>query len=451
MPVNKPFELESHFAPSWEGRAWVDWGGSEVNQDKLREVGGFKFLSYHIFADVKCSKIRYSSLKSWHHRKTKLMQEIKTYDADILCLQDVDHYSDWWQPQLMYLGYDSIFKQRTDLVDEHLEGVLIAYKRDLFQLFKTDDVIFNNAGQYESALIERRCRTDDVGLIAFLQPWKPNYLDSALCVVSAMLSDEEPDIEVDVRFEQARYLAQCIESANRSYHLPVIIGMSMNDTPDSAAYHVLRTGRSQLMPKAPRQVPRPIIEPYSRNSVRILWKPPPMTEADPTILEYTVCWRPGGNLSIGYSLTKKAAAGDCIQYESSLGDDGLRRTVALEYRSMLITNLASETPFEFKVAATNYIGQGDWSRASEPYVLKNPPKASPKKPLKILKNLAAVKELCETLDMQEDDWNVHVSGVGCLFCILTLLSLARMLTSQTFMIKEQILRPELWMGSPIGR
>lgn len=386
----------------------MDWG-SAVDDNRLREVGGFKFLSYNVFSDGKCTKIRYSSTKSWFHRKTKLLQEIKTYNADIMCLQDVDHYADWWQPQLMYMGYDSLYKKRTDEVEEHLDGVLIAYKRDLFQLFKTEDVIFNLSGEQQSTLIRRRCRTDDVGLMAFLQPWRADFLDSAICIVSAMLSDNEPEDQVDVRFEQARYLTECIESENRSYHVPVIIGMSMHDTPDSAAYHVLRTGRSQLMPKAPQQVPQPIVEPFSRNSVYVKWKPPPTTEADPTITRYTVCWRPGGNLSIGYSLSKWTTSGDCIQYVSTEGDDGLRRTVALEYRYLLIPNLSSETPFEFKVAATNVIGQGEWSRASEPFVLQNPPKASPKKPLNILKNYQQVKELCESLQMNEDDWNIHVS------------------------------------------
>jgi hypothetical protein len=412
MPKDKPFELESHFASSWEGRTWINWGGSGVDQkseNRLREVDGIKFLSYHVFSDSKASKIRYSSTKSWHHRKTKLIQEIKTYNADIICLQDVDHYADWWQPQLMYLGYDSLYKKRTDAVEEHLEGVVIAYKRDLFQLFKTEEVLLNYAGEHQSAIIRRRCRTDDVALMAFLQPWRANFLDSAICIVSAMLSDQEPENQVDVRFEQARYLTECIESENRSYHLPVIIGMSMCDTPDSAAYHVLRTGRSQLMPKAPRAVSKPIVESFSRNSCRVMWKPPPTTEADPTIVEYIVCWRPGGNLSIGYSLSKKTSSGDCIQYVSTLGDDGLRRTVALEHRSLLISNLSSETPFEFKVAARNSIGQGEWSVASEPVVLINPPKAAPKQPLQILKNFEQVKELCETLTMNDDDWNTHVS------------------------------------------
>ena len=410
MAQGKPFEVDASFGSSWEGRTWIDWG-SVIDENRLRELGGFKFLSYHVFSDNKCSKIRYSATKAWYYRKAKLLQEIKTYDAEIMCLQDVDHYDDWWQPQLMYLGYDSLFKQRTDEVEEHLEGVVIAYKRDLFQLFKTQDVILNRAGHNQSALVCRRCRTDDVGLIAFLQPWRPNFLDSAICVVSAMLSDVEPEDQVDVRFEQARYLTQCVENENRSYHVPVLMGISMHDTPDSAAYHVLRTGRSQLMPKAPKQVPQPIVEPFSRNSVYVKWLPPPTTEADPTILEYTVCWRPGGNLSIGYSLSKKTSSGDCIQYVSNVGEDGLRRTVALEYRQLLIPNLASETPFEFKVAATNCIGQGEWSPASEPFVLKNPPKASPKKPLDILLDHQQVTELREALLMQNDDWNAQVSGI----------------------------------------
>ena len=42
-------------------------------------------------------------------------------------------------------GYDSIFMQCTQKNDVHLEGVMISYKRDLFQLFKTYFIEFNHA------------------------------------------------------------------------------------------------------------------------------------------------------------------------------------------------------------------------------------------------------------------------------------------------------------------
>ena len=47
----------------------------------------------------------------------------------------------------MLLGYDSVFKKRTEVKDFRNEGVVIAYKSDLFQLFKTVTIEFNQAVQ----------------------------------------------------------------------------------------------------------------------------------------------------------------------------------------------------------------------------------------------------------------------------------------------------------------
>jgi len=47
----------------------------------------------------------------------------------------------------MLLGYDSVFKKRTEVKDFRSEGVVIAYKNDLFQLFKTVPIEFNQSVQ----------------------------------------------------------------------------------------------------------------------------------------------------------------------------------------------------------------------------------------------------------------------------------------------------------------
>ena len=47
----------------------------------------------------------------------------------------------------MLLGYDSVFQKRTEVKDFRSEGVVIAYKSDLFQLFKTVTIEFNQAVQ----------------------------------------------------------------------------------------------------------------------------------------------------------------------------------------------------------------------------------------------------------------------------------------------------------------
>lgn len=63
--------------------------------------------------------------------------------ADVLCLQDVDFFHQWWSPQLSSAGYDSLFKQRTSRAAVHQEGVVIAWKRDVFDLFRSEEMELN--------------------------------------------------------------------------------------------------------------------------------------------------------------------------------------------------------------------------------------------------------------------------------------------------------------------
>lgn len=65
------------------------------------------------------------------------------YRADVLCLQDVDCFHQWWSPQLTSAGYDSLFKQRTSRAAMHRDGVVIAWKRDVFDLFRSGEMELN--------------------------------------------------------------------------------------------------------------------------------------------------------------------------------------------------------------------------------------------------------------------------------------------------------------------
>uniref|UniRef100_A0A673NDL2 Nocturnin n=1 Tax=Sinocyclocheilus rhinocerous TaxID=307959 RepID=A0A673NDL2_9TELE len=46
---------------------------------------------------------------NWSERKYLILEEILTYRPDVLCLQEVDHYFDTFQPVLASLGYQSSF------------------------------------------------------------------------------------------------------------------------------------------------------------------------------------------------------------------------------------------------------------------------------------------------------------------------------------------------------
>lgn len=353
----------------WEGRTWVAC-------DPALECGpikkSFRLLSYNVLSDYKTSFLHYTTTKNWDLRSKCLLDEINTYNTDIICLQDVDHYQDWWRPQLTVWGYDTVYKQRTQTKNFHYEGVMIAFRRDVFQLFKSQPFELNNAVTNEDRgrAFKERSKTDDVGVMVFLQPWSKDCVNSAVCVCCTMLSDEVAN--ADIRMVQTNYVARQIELANMEFHVPVIIACSMFDIPSSLAYTVMCTGRIPLAGQVPRRCLPPVGYATCRGSVLLKWLPPVSSLADYPILCYRISWRPGGSQVLAFRAQIEVSVGDCVKYAERMDEFRNIRMVALEERQFNIPGLVSDVPYEFRVAAVNEVGQGVWSEVSQPVVMDNP-------------------------------------------------------------------------------
>lgn len=276
----------------WEGRTWISCDPTSITSAPKKS---FRLLSYNVLSDYKTSFLHFTNMKNWDVRSRNLLDEIKTYNIDILCLQDVDHYQDWWRPQLTQLGYDTIYKQRTQTKNFHYEGVLIAFRRDVFQMFKSQPFELNNAvlNDDRGRAFRERSKTDDVGLMVFLQPWSRDTINSAVCVCCSMLSDELNNS--DIRMVQTNYIAHQVEIANMEFHVPVIMACSMYDIPSSLAYTVMATGRIPLAGQVPKTCRPPFGAATCRGSVLLKWLPPASSLADFPILCYRISWRPGGS------------------------------------------------------------------------------------------------------------------------------------------------------------
>ncbi|EQC42594.1 hypothetical protein SDRG_00323 [Saprolegnia diclina VS20] len=46
---------------------------------------------------------------AWAHRRQPLLDEILRFAPDIVCLEEVDHFYDWFEPQLAAQGYTGVF------------------------------------------------------------------------------------------------------------------------------------------------------------------------------------------------------------------------------------------------------------------------------------------------------------------------------------------------------
>ncbi|XP_028272591.1 nocturnin isoform X1 [Parambassis ranga] len=80
---------------------------------------------------------------NWHERKYLILEEILTYRPDILCLQEVDHYYDTFQPIMASLGYHGSFlpKPWSPCLDVEQnngpDGCALFYRRSRFSLQAT--------------------------------------------------------------------------------------------------------------------------------------------------------------------------------------------------------------------------------------------------------------------------------------------------------------------------
>jgi hypothetical protein len=79
---------------------------------------------------------------------------------------------------LLSQGYDSVYHPRTTKVRPRSEGVLVAWNRDRFNLFRSQPINFND--QFEELrgrdpVLAMDSLQDNVGLLVQLQPWQDGY------------------------------------------------------------------------------------------------------------------------------------------------------------------------------------------------------------------------------------------------------------------------------------
>jgi mRNA deadenylase 3'-5' endonuclease subunit Ccr4 len=54
-------------------------------------------------------------IRDFNFRSNRIVGEIKNSKSDIVCLQEVDNYDEFYHAKLVELGYESLFKPKTAL------------------------------------------------------------------------------------------------------------------------------------------------------------------------------------------------------------------------------------------------------------------------------------------------------------------------------------------------
>ncbi|GMF15823.1 unnamed protein product [Phytophthora lilii] len=269
-------------------------------------------------------------------------------------MQEVDEFDDWWAAELAIAGYDSIYATSSapgsaTVAKEIDEGLVTAFRKSTFQLFRSTEVHLNDLCQnINDVNLAARANQDRLALLVSLQPWETSALPSAICVVNTQLAaGATPELE-RVRVLQTEYLCRQVAVFNRDFQLPIVMAGTFNATPSSDVYHTILTGRRRPVAEAPAAPGRPVVDEPTSSSLRVTWEPPQpsstsLTPSVPT-LEYKIAVKNCASKTSGFL------------YELSVPDGSAK--------SFVVTSLSANMTYQFRVIARNEHGWGHWSQPS---------------------------------------------------------------------------------------
>ncbi|PXF48109.1 Carbon catabolite repressor protein 4-like [Gracilariopsis chorda] len=228
----------------------------ELYSAKTRRPGTFRVLSYNVLAEIYANSQAYphcpSWALSWTYRKRNLIREMALFDADVLCLQEIqaDHFEDHFQPYFARLGYESCFKVKTREAmgrKGKIDGCATFFRKEKFALREQHIVEYNAIAQARTKEPRtlNRCLKGNVGLILILECldgsgplvvanthlyWDPELTDVKIFQVDAFMH------ELEVLFHNRGLPAG----------VPFIMAGDLNSEPVSSVYEFLSTGQCSM-------------------------------------------------------------------------------------------------------------------------------------------------------------------------------------------------------------
>jgi len=202
-------------------RQWTSMTGAEPLQtDPSTE--SFKVICYNILCERSATERMYGYTPSWalawKYRRDLVMEEIKSRDADFVCLQEVEgaQYEEYFLETLSDQGYDGVFwpksryKTMSDADRRYVDGCAIFYKSKKYTLVEKQLIEFNTVAMQRSDfkktddMFNRVLGKDHIAVVCAFETketgtriivanthihWDPQYRDVKLVQV-ALLVDE---------------------------------------------------------------------------------------------------------------------------------------------------------------------------------------------------------------------------------------------------------------------
>ncbi|EHA8588517.1 carbon catabolite repressor protein 4 [Cocos nucifera] len=202
----------------------------------------FVLVSYNILADKNAShhrdlywKIPFDVMK-WDSRKGLIFQEICRWNADIVCLQEVDRYGDILM-NMKKKGYAGSYKGRMGVAKD---GCAIFWKVKRFRLLEEDYIEFSAFGLRNNVaqlFVFEKCEADPRRLV--------------VGNIHVLFNPKRGDIKLG----QVRLLLSKAKALSEKWdNIPVVLAGDFNSTPESAIYEFLSTSELDIATRDRRYI-----------------------------------------------------------------------------------------------------------------------------------------------------------------------------------------------------
>ncbi|XP_076888337.1 carbon catabolite repressor protein 4 homolog 4-like [Bidens hawaiensis] len=284
----------------------------------------FRLVSYNILAQayVKSSVFPHSPSPclKWKARSPAVLDVLRSLDADILCLQELDEYDSFYKEKIEQNDYSSIYIKRSG---KKLDGCGIFYKHNKLELVIEETIDYNDLAEsiLDDASREEpkekasdtnnrgdpndpyvRLKRDCVGIMAAFK-FKYPYQHYVIVTNTHIYWDPE---WADVKLAQAKYLlsrvAQFQKMVSDKFECTpsVLIAGDFNSVPGDKVYQYLVSGGPMSEPSSEcsDDVPMPLCSVYA------------YTRGEPQFTNYT----PGFTGTLDYILFSPSEGIEPVSY-----------------------------------------------------------------------------------------------------------------------------------------
>ncbi|XP_074115456.1 CCR4-NOT transcription complex subunit 6-like [Cotesia typhae] len=241
----------------------------------------FSVMSYNVLSSSYATPKMYGycpkEYLNWEVRGQNIMSEIFQYNADIICLQEVEmeQFDVFFLPNLQSMEYEGIFAPKSraltmsELNRNLVDGCAIFWKIDKFSLDKSKLVEYKTLavqdGADSSVMLNRVWSRDNVGRLAVLKttaaawthgpPVDPNDIEQLIIVANTHLHWDPrfPDVKTIQSMMLTREIVAMVKSVRSSperilkfSEIKVLLCGDFNSLMDSGVFQFLSTGQLPL-------------------------------------------------------------------------------------------------------------------------------------------------------------------------------------------------------------